>query len=706
MGKNILSEDIQKMMGLINYDRSKTLTENKGRFKKTARRIVEAIDYGDDDSVEDSGWIKPCEDIEGWGKAECKEYIEAQYADWMATHTGEIAKLATAGVVDLTTGKIRERALVRPGSFDWLDDVLTELEEKTEKTGAFVKSKINSRDKSWAEGEITREGTTSDTGWIDTMEGGGAYDTAFGKQVKGPTSRYEFTIVGKTFGKREGWYGGRAQDLHDWIDGEGDLDWADDFDANVTNVDIIYDGKEYGSFKEFIKERIHEHFTIEFNNCVKATKKCEGTKPNTDVDFDKLKINEKAFPWKYNIDVDTDVKTVYDNLSSNKKYTDKYSPEFLWANAYYDVYKDKDEDTNLGWTEEFYVEWPGDGKRVVETEIVAESRTKRNRRGYGFITEGGIGKKKNKDGSYSKEENRAAGGGDEDKGGGDKGGAQSTQQTKCTFDQILAGKCNAKKGQKGTVIGEIQQKLIASGVDGTALPKYGADKDFGSETEAAVKTFQTAKKLTPTGVVDKSTAQILMKGAVASTEELTPQDEKEIEVEVSQISSEQEAEKAMEVTKQEIKTLKQQKKDIGKQKRGLRKIQKMCKRFPNLPACKDTQSLQEWYISDSKILFIESLNKRLLKESNFDTVNEMVDYVLNTHQGSEIVEQNSGQIIVDLMTDDPEFKVDFNFGDKKITFDIDWDNQMKHWDTLVRTKNIDISLEEFKKWFDSFTNKK
>ena len=512
MKKNILSEDIQKMMGLINYDRSKTLTENKDRFKKTARRIVEQIDFGDDDSAEDSGWIKPCEDIEGWGKDECKEYIETEYDDWMAATTTALAKISTNGVTD-TTGKIYGRAGVKPDSFDWLNGILTELEKATEKTGAFVKSKINSRDKSWAEGEITREGSTSDTGWIDTMEGGGSYDNAFGKQVKGPTSRYEFTIVGKTFGKRESGYGGGAQDLYTWIDEEGDLVWEDDYDANVTNVDIIYDGKEYGNFKEFIIERLQEHFTIENKNCLKAIQKCEGTTADSDVDFDKLKINEKAFPWKYNIDVDTEVKTVYeDDYASNKNYIAKYSPEFLWANAYYDVYKDKDEDTNLGWTDEFYLEWPGDGKRVVETETVSESRTKRNRRSYGFITEGGIGKKKNKDGSYSKEENRAAGGGDEDEGG-DEGGAQSTQQSKCTFDQIISDQqCAAKKGQKGAVIGEIQQKLIASGVDGTDLPKYGADKDFGSETEAAVKAFQTANNLTPSGIVNSETAKALQTG--------------------------------------------------------------------------------------------------------------------------------------------------------------------------------------------------
>ena len=513
MGKNIISEDIQKMMGLINYDRSKTLTENKDRFKKTARRIVEAIDFGEDADSEDAGWIKTCDEMEGWGNSECKEYIEIEYADWMAATETALAKISSAGVTD-TNGKIAGRAGVKPGSFDYLNGILTELERGTEKTGAFVKSKINSRDKSWAESEITREGSTSDTGWIDTMEGGGAYDTAFGKQVKGPTSRYEFTIVGKTFGKREGYYGGGAQDLYNWIDNEGDLVWDDDYDANVTNVDIIYDDKEYGNFGEFIKERVEAHFTIEFNNCKKAVAKCEGTTVESDVDFSKLKINGKAFPWQYKMETDPDVKAQYDILADDKGYVAKWSPEFLWANAYYKVYEDetKTEDPNLGWTEEFYLEWPGDGKRVVETETetepLSESTTKRKRIGYGFITEGGIGKKKNKDGSYSKEENRAEGGEKPE----EKDSVKSTQQAKCTFDQIIAQKCEVKKGQKGTVIGEIQEKLKASGVDGTGLPKHGADKDFGSETEGAVKAFQTANNLTPSGIVNSETAKALQTG--------------------------------------------------------------------------------------------------------------------------------------------------------------------------------------------------
>jgi peptidoglycan hydrolase-like protein with peptidoglycan-binding domain len=41
--------------------------------------------------------------------------------------------------------------------------------------------------------------------------------------------------------------------------------------------------------------------------------------------------------------------------------------------------------------------------------------------------------------------------------------------------------------------------------DAKCLPKYGADGDFGKETEAAVKAFQTASGLPATGVYDEVT---------------------------------------------------------------------------------------------------------------------------------------------------------------------------------------------------------
>lgn len=59
-----------------------------------------------------------------------------------------------------------------------------------------------------------------------------------------------------------------------------------------------------------------------------------------------------------------------------------------------------------------------------------------------------------------------------------------------------------KKGIEGADVEELQEKLIALGYK---LPKYGADGDFGTETENAVKEFQQANGLTVDGIVGKAT---------------------------------------------------------------------------------------------------------------------------------------------------------------------------------------------------------
>ena len=59
-----------------------------------------------------------------------------------------------------------------------------------------------------------------------------------------------------------------------------------------------------------------------------------------------------------------------------------------------------------------------------------------------------------------------------------------------------------KKGNKGEYVKLLQKKLIEQGY---ALPKYGNDGDFGSETESAVKAFQRDHGLTADGIVGKKT---------------------------------------------------------------------------------------------------------------------------------------------------------------------------------------------------------
>lgn len=59
-----------------------------------------------------------------------------------------------------------------------------------------------------------------------------------------------------------------------------------------------------------------------------------------------------------------------------------------------------------------------------------------------------------------------------------------------------------KRGNKGNYVKELQTMLSRHGYD---LGKYGIDGDFGSATEAAVKSFQTDHNLKVDGIVGKNT---------------------------------------------------------------------------------------------------------------------------------------------------------------------------------------------------------
>ena len=63
------------------------------------------------------------------------------------------------------------------------------------------------------------------------------------------------------------------------------------------------------------------------------------------------------------------------------------------------------------------------------------------------------------------------------------------------------------KGDYGTAVTAMQQALLAW--DAKCLPKYGADGDFGSETEKAVRAFQESAGLPVTGVYDEATRKAL-----------------------------------------------------------------------------------------------------------------------------------------------------------------------------------------------------
>ena len=66
-----------------------------------------------------------------------------------------------------------------------------------------------------------------------------------------------------------------------------------------------------------------------------------------------------------------------------------------------------------------------------------------------------------------------------------------------------------KKGSKGNEVRTLQRLLIALGY---SCGTNGADGDFGSATDKAVKAYQSAKKLTPDGIVGKATWTSVLKG--------------------------------------------------------------------------------------------------------------------------------------------------------------------------------------------------
>ena len=64
-----------------------------------------------------------------------------------------------------------------------------------------------------------------------------------------------------------------------------------------------------------------------------------------------------------------------------------------------------------------------------------------------------------------------------------------------------------RKGDKGKNVKALQQLLLANGIK---LPKYGADSDFGEETEAGVIAFQKAVGIEADGVAGHDTMSKLL----------------------------------------------------------------------------------------------------------------------------------------------------------------------------------------------------
>lgn len=79
--------------------------------------------------------------------------------------------------------------------------------------------------------------------------------------------------------------------------------------------------------------------------------------------------------------------------------------------------------------------------------------------------------------------------------------------SKAASDAASTVAAGLSRGAEGDAVKAMQRLLLAWKAD--CLPKWGADGDFGSETEKALKAFQKEKGLTVNGIYDKATEAAL-----------------------------------------------------------------------------------------------------------------------------------------------------------------------------------------------------
>lgn len=73
---------------------------------------------------------------------------------------------------------------------------------------------------------------------------------------------------------------------------------------------------------------------------------------------------------------------------------------------------------------------------------------------------------------------------------------------------VPSGTPYLRRGSKGSRVANLQKSLIKAG---ERLPRYGADGDFGTETEAALKSFQGKNGLSKDGIYGPKSAAVLRK---------------------------------------------------------------------------------------------------------------------------------------------------------------------------------------------------
>jgi len=243
-------------------------------------------------------------------------------------------------------------------------------------------------------------------------------------------------------------------------------------------------------------------------------------------DFSLITINGNDLPFDYEMTMEAQAK--FDEYIKNTKYINKWSPEFLAAQA---IAKTARQEIEVG--------YPGDGKKVVEAEVEDEFAMESHKRKLGLtegtVTGDGSGNIVNK--KTNPEKNT------DDNSGGDKNGSKSKSSGRSSWKR--APDSEPTKGDKSTFVSKGHYNKNEGSVVKRIQKALGIKEDglYGPATKAAVEKYQKENGLDVNGVVGYDTWVKMS----ASTDKLGKSAE-------GMAGAKEVAPKAVEVIKKEITT--------------------------------------------------------------------------------------------------------------------------------------------------------
>ena len=503
MKKNLINEDIRKMMGLISYDRGKTLTENKERNEK--RQLNEIFNYGTLLAAAGLGYLT------GNAIAPALKAVAGKVTGALKGYGGKMAVYLGA-----SSANAKSQMILNPKTWSEIQKQFNALETQMKVPKGTIKSKIKT---------IGTQGFKDKAAQLySAMDGLDPFDQGE-KQVKVTFKQiptlYDMTGVAVRYGVKDG------QNLYQWIKGDGLAGFAA---ADLKDKPMVnYNRKNYSDLESFTaavmkdlkevsrlegikakgqdeeqkakdKAEMVQILVAKFGECVRGPLEEGEVKYHSTSGRRNIRIREAGL----NIAVFDNGKIWDGNKPSGQRTGGSLEPcEAVAA----------EEEVN----ERYYF-----GGQLSEQFRIREKD--------GTVRTVGVERAPKPEDSSGSEES----GGRSSRGS--SGGGSSYTRTDVTYEDVAAGKGEFKKGDRGDGVKKAQEALNKSD---KVNPKLKVDGIFGSKTEAAIGQVGGEK------VFNKAVIDMLGGGKPADDQGAEvdtakeEQEQKQAEAQAAQMSDEQ-----------------------------------------------------------------------------------------------------------------------------------------------------------------------